>query len=182
MTGDYQIVLPLMLACVTAHYTAKVYRNGKSVYANSLHAAAATADGGDDWRLRTVEMLVKPAAGVVPDTATLAEVFEKLPKRPIDRVFVTQGSDLIAWLDPREILARLQEGKLDGSVLVASVAKPVEFALAPDMPLTTALEAFLREQATVLPVTPGQWRNTLLGQVSRSDVMLAIQDRLTYPK
>ena len=182
MTGDYEIVLPLMLACVTAHYTAKVYRNGKSVYANSLHAAAATADGGDDWRLRTVEMLVKPAAGVVPDTATLAEVFEKLPKRPIDRVFVTQGSDLIAWLDPREILARLQEGKLDGSVLVASVAKPVEFALAPDMPLTTALEAFLREQATVLPVTPGQWRNTLLGQVSRSDVMLAIQDRLTYPK
>jgi hypothetical protein len=95
---------------------------------------------------------------------------------------VTQGSDLIAWLDPREILARLKEGKLDGSVLVASVAKPVEFALAPDMPLTTALEAFLREQATVLPVTPGQWRNTLLGQVSRSDVMLAIQDRLTYPK
>jgi len=182
MTGDYEIVLPLMLACVTAHYTAKVYRNGKSVYANSLHAAAATADGGDDWRLRTVEMLVKPAAGVVPNTATLAEVFEKLPKRPIDRVFVTQGSDLIAWLDPREILARLKEGKLDGSVLVASVAKPVEFALAPDMPLTTALEAFLREQATVLPVTPGQWRNTLLGQVSRSDVMLAIQDRLTYPK
>jgi hypothetical protein len=52
----------------------------------------------------------------------------------------------------------------------------------PDMPLTTALEAFLREQTTILPVTPGQWRNTLLGEVSRSDVMLAIQDRLTYPK
>jgi chloride channel protein, CIC family len=182
MTADYEIVLPLMLACVTAHYTAKVYRSGKSVYANSLHAAAVTADGGDDWRLRTVEMLVKPAAAVVPSTATLAEVFEKLPKRPIDRVFVTQGNDLVAWLNPREILQRMQEAELDGSVQVSSVAKPVEFALAPEMPLTTALEAFLREQATVLPVTPGQWRNTLLGQVSRSDVMLAIQDRLTYPK
>jgi CIC family chloride channel protein len=182
MTGDYEIVLPLMLACVTAHYTAKVYRNGKSVYANSLHAAAVASDGGDDWRLRTVEMLVKPAAAVVPDTATLAEVLDKLPKRPIDQVFVTRGNDLIAWLDPREILQRLQGGKLDGSALVSSVAKKVEFALAPDMPLTTALEAFLREQVTVLPVTPGQWRNTLLGQVSRSDVMLAIQDRLTYPK
>ena len=182
MTGDYEIVLPLMLACVTAHYTAKVYRNGKSVYANSLHAAAVASEGGDDWRLRTVEMLVKPAAAVVPDTATLSEVFETLPKRPIDRVFVTQGNDLIAWLDPREILQRLQDGKLDGSTRVSSVAKKVEFALAPDMPLTTALEAFLREQVTVLPVTPGQWRNTLLGQVSRSDVMLAIQDRLTYPK
>jgi len=45
-----------------------------------------------------------------------------------------------------------------------------------------ALDGFLREQATVLPVTPGQWRNTLLGEVSRHDVLLAIQDRLTYPK
>jgi CIC family chloride channel protein len=182
MTGDYEIVLPLMLACVTAHYTAKVYRNGKSVYNASLNAAAALEGGGDDWRLRTVEMLVKPAAAVVQENATLAEVFAGLPKRPIDRVFVVQGNDLIAWINPREIMERMQEAKLDGGVAVASVAKPVEFALAPDMPLTTALEAFLREQATVLPVTPGQWRNTLLGQVSRSDVLLAIQDRLTYPK
>ena len=181
MTGDYEIVLPLMLACVTAHYTAKVYRNGKSVYHASLHAAAAV-EGGDDWRLRTVETLVKPAAAVVQDTATVAEVLEGLPKRPIDRVFVVQGQDLIAWLNPREILERMKELKLEGSIPVSSVAKPVEFALAPDMPLTTALEAFLREQATVLPVTPGQWRNTLMGQVSRSDVLLAIQDRLTYPK
>jgi chloride channel protein, CIC family len=181
MTGDYEIVLPLMLACVTAHYTAKVYRNGKSVYQNSLSAAAAV-EGGDDWRLRTVEMLVKPAAAVVQDTATLAEVFEKLPKRPIDRVFVVQGEDLISWLNPREILERMHRAKLDGTAPVSSVAEPVQFALAPDMPLTTALEAFLREQVTVLPVTPGQWRNTLLGQVSRSDVLLAIQDRLTFPK
>jgi chloride channel protein, CIC family len=181
MTGDYEIVLPLMLACVTAHYTAKVYRNGRSVYHASLHAAAAV-EGGDDWRLRTVEMLIKPAVAVVQDTTTIGAMLERLPKRPIDRVFVVQGQDLIAWLDPRELLKRMQEARLDGTLPVAAVAKPVEFALAPDMPLTSALEAFLREQATVLPVTPGQWRNTLLGQVSRSDVLLAIQDRLTYPK
>jgi CIC family chloride channel protein len=181
MTVDYEIVLPLMLACVTAHYTAKVYRNGKSVYHASLHAAAAI-EGGDDWRLRTVEMLVKPAAAVVQDTETVAQVLGGLPNRPIDRVFVVQGQELIAWLNPREILERMKESKLDGSLPVSSVAKPVEFALSPEMPLTTALEAFLREQVTVLPVTPGQWRNTLMGQVSRSDVLLAIQDRLTYPK
>jgi hypothetical protein len=34
----------------------------------------------------------------------------------------------------------------------------------------------------VLTVTPGQWRNTLLGEVARNDLTLAIQDRLTYPK
>jgi CIC family chloride channel protein len=181
MTADYEIVLPLMLACVTAHYTAKVYRNGKSVYHASLHNGAA-GNEADDWRLRTVETLVHPAAAVVPDTATLREVLDELPKRPIDRVFVVKGDELVAWLKPREILERMQQAKLDCHLPVASVAKPVEFALTPEMPLTAALEAFLREQATVLPVTAGQWRNTLLGEVSRSDVMLAIQDRLTYPK
>jgi chloride channel protein, CIC family len=181
MTGDYEIVLPLMLACVTSHYTAKVYRNGKSVYHASLQGAVSS-EGSDDWRLRTVETLVKPAAAVVPDTMSLGEVFERLPKRPLERVFVVKGGELVSWLNPREVLEKMQHSELDGNLPVSAVAKPVEFALAPDMPLTAALEAFLREQATVLPVTPGQWRNTLLGEVARSDVMLAIQDRLTYPK
>jgi chloride channel protein, CIC family len=179
MTADYEIVLPLMLACVSSHYTAKVYRHGKSVYHASLQGAV---EGSDDWRLRTVETLVKPAAAVVPDTMTLGEVFDRLPKRPLERVFVTKGGELVSWLNPREVLEKMQHSELDGSLPVSAVARPVEFALAPDMPLTTALEAFLREQATVLPVTPGQWRNTLLGEVARNDLMLAIQDRLTYPK
>jgi chloride channel protein, CIC family len=181
MTGDYEIVLPLMLACVTSHYTAKVYRHGKSVYHASLQGALGS-EGGDDWRLRTVETLVKPAVAVVPDSMSLGEVFERLPKRPLERVFVVKGDELVSWLNPRDVLEKMHHSELDGGLPVAAVAKPVEFALAPDMPLTTALEAFLREQATVLPVTPGQWRNTLLGEVARSDVMLAIQDRLTYPK
>jgi CIC family chloride channel protein len=181
MTGDYEIVLPLMLACVSSHYTAKVYRHGKSVYHASLQGASIV-EGSDDWRLRTVETLVKPAAAVVPDTMTLGEVFDRLPKRPLERVFVMKGDDLVAWLNPREVLEKMHHSELDGSLPVSAVAQPVEFALAPDMSLTTALEAFLREQATVLPVTPGQWRNTLLGEVARNDLMLAIQDRLTYPK
>jgi CIC family chloride channel protein len=182
MTGDYEMVLPLMLACVTAHYTAKVYRNGRSVYHASLHSASS-GEGADDWRLRTVETLVKPAAAVVPDSLTLMEMFDRLPKRPLERVFVVNSAtELVAWLNPRDIMEKLHHAELDGHLLVTAVAKPVEFALAPEMSLTTALEAFLREQATVLPVTPGQWRNTLLGEVARNDVMLAIQDRLTYPK
>jgi CBS domain-containing protein len=146
-----------------------------------LHSGVA-GESGDDWRLRTVETLVKPAAAVVSGETTLEEMFEQLPKRPIDRVLVVSGDELVAWLDPRDLLERMKRGEQPGSLPVAAIAKPVEFALTPDMPLTSALEAFLREQATVLPVTPGQWRNTLLGEVARSDVMLAIQDRLTYPK
>jgi hypothetical protein len=34
----------------------------------------------------------------------------------------------------------------------------------------------------VLPVTLGPWRNSLVGEVSRQDVLLATQDRLAFPK
>lgn len=181
MTGDYQVVLPLMLVCVTAHYTAKVYRHGESVYHASL-ARAEAASLPDDWRLRTVEPLVKPPASVVPRTTTVQELLERLPKRPLERVYIVDGDQLIAWLDPRRILEQAQKGTIDGSVAVEHVAHPVSFTLSPDMALGTALDGFLREQATVLPVTLGPWRNSLVGEVSRRDVLLAIQDRLTLPK
>ncbi len=182
MTLDYNVVLPLMLACVTAHYTAKVYRKGQSVYHATLSRALVAEHGGDDWRLRTVEALVKPPAAVVSGTTNLADIYDQLPKRPLQRVYVTNGDDLVAWFDPRKVLERLQKGEIDWGLPAEAVSQPVNFALSPDMPLCEALDGFLREQATALPVTPGQWRHTLLGEVSRSDVLLAIQDRLTYPK
>ncbi len=181
MTLDYDIVLPLMLACVSAHYAAKVYRHGESVYSHALNRRIEDAESGD-WRLQTVESLVKPAAASVAPATTLRSLFGGLPKRAINRVYVLEGEEIVAWLDPRQVLAQFEAGELDGDTTVETLAQPVMFTLTPDMTLCTALEGFLRERATVLPVTPGQWRNTLLGEVSRHDVLLAIQDRLTFPK
>ncbi|MFT3905541.1 MAG: ClcB-like voltage-gated chloride channel protein [Steroidobacteraceae bacterium] len=181
MTADYSIVLPLMLTCVTAHYAAKVYRRGESIYHGSL-SRPSPEHSSDDWRLRTVEALVKPAVAVVRSDTTLEQMFRQLPKRALERVYVIDDEELVAWLDPRVVLEQVKTHKLDPATLVGSIAQPVSFALAPEMPLCTALDGFLREQATVLPVTPGQWRNQLIGEVQRRDVLLAIQDRLTYPK
>jgi chloride channel protein, CIC family len=181
MTADYQIVLPLMLACVIAHFTAKVYRRGESIYHASL-ARALSAEGADDWRLRTIAALVKPAAATTTADTSLTDLFAALPKRPLARVYVTDANKLMAWLDPRAVLAQINSKQLPAGATVAAVARPILFALTPDMSLSQALEGFLREQATVLPVTPDQWRNTLLGEVSRHDLLLAIQDRMTYPK
>jgi chloride channel protein, CIC family len=181
MTADYQIVLPLMLACVIAHFTAKVYRRGESIYHASLTRALMAANV-DDWRLRTIRALVKPAGATTTGNARLQDLMAQLPRPPLMRVYVTDHDVLTAWLDPREVLAQLNEQRLSPEATVASVARPINYALTPDMSLSAALEGFLREQVTVLPVTSDQWRNTLLGEVSRHDLLLAIQDRMTYPK
>lgn len=181
MTADYQIVLPLMLACVVAYFTAKVYRRGESIYHDSLTRALGQG-GGDDWRLRTIASLVKPVGIAVSGETRLQELFAQLPTRPLDRVYVTEGNMLVGWLNPRETLTRVNEQRISPEATVAAVANPIDLALTPEMSLSAALEIFLRQQATTLPVTPDQWRNSLLGEVSRNDLLLAIQDRMSYPK
>jgi len=176
MTLDYGIVLPLMLACVTAHYTAKVYSRGQSVYS----AALRRGDGleGGDWHLRTVEPLMKPATASVTPRTTVEEMFRSLPVKAADRVFIVEGAAIVAWVDPRAVLERVSAGEIPPQLPVERVARPIGLALTPEMTLGAALDAFLREGATVLPVISDQWRNVLLGQVSRRDVLLAIGDRL----
>ena len=181
MTADYQIVLPLMLACVAAHYTAKVYRRGESVYHASLTRAFKAKRAGMTGGCAPFSALIKPVAAPLPRDATAGDVCAAA-EAPVERVYVTDGNELVAWLDPREMLAQVKKRTIAPDATVASVARPIAFTLTPDMSLSAALEGFLREQATVLPVTPDQWRNTLLGEVSRHDLLLAIQDRMTYPK
>jgi CIC family chloride channel protein len=174
MTLDYDMVLPLMLACVTAHYTAKVYRRGESIY----HAALKGRATSDGWQLNTVAALIKPAEAVFSPHIPLKEMFEKLPRRPLERAYVTDGGELVGWLDLRELLAQLRANTVDGAATVATVTRPADLALTEEMSLGAALDVFLRARANVLPVIGGQWRNNLLGEISRQDVLLAMQDRM----
>jgi CIC family chloride channel protein len=174
MTLDYDMVLPLMLACVTAHYTAKVYRRGESIY----HAALQGRTQGNDYQLNTVAALIKPAAAVVSPTLSVKEMFETLPRRPLERAYVTDRGELIGWLDLRELLTRIRSKQVDGAATVATVMRPVTLALTHDLSLGAALDVFLRARANALPVTGGEWRSNLLGEISRQDVLLAMQDRM----
>lgn len=177
MTLDYEVVLPLMLACVTAHFTSKAYRHGRSVYDESLHPEER--GGEPEWHLRTVRALVKPAAAVVSEQTSVRQMLDGLPRRPVQAVYVVDASyQLLAALDPRRVLADVREKRVDPDRPVGSLATPVPFVLTPEMSLTGALDGFLREQSKVLPVTSGQWHTTLLGEVSRHDLLLALQDRI----
>jgi CIC family chloride channel protein len=177
MTLDYDVVLPLMLACVTAHFTAKAYRKGRSVY----HEALQPERDGDEphWRLRTIHALVKPPAAVVTDDITVRQMLDELPKRPVQTVYVVdKDRQLLAAMDPRQILERVENGDIDPDDNVGRVAVPIPFALTPDMSLATALDGFLRQQVKSLPVITGSWHPTLLGEVSRHDLLLALQEQI----
>lgn len=176
MTLDYDVVLPLMLACVTAHYTARAYRGARSVYHDSLNPASAPVG----WATRTVGELARSAAATCRTDATVAEVLGALPKRAVDSVFVVDADGrLEAALDPRRLLADVERRRVEGTAPIAQLAEVVPAFLTPDMSLPTALDVFLKERAHVLPLVSGAWHPVLLGEVSRTDLALALQEQLS---
>ncbi len=178
MTLDHQIVLPLILACVTAHYAAKVYRGGASIYHDHLSPEGGETISGD-WGVRSVGDLLKPVDAIASDMDSVGYILGNLPRRPARRVYlVNKDQELVASLDPAALRARIKSRELDPNTPAIDVSMPAKTVLTPDQSLTAALEIFLREKATVLPVTAGQWRTTLLGEVSRHDLLLALQDRI----
>jgi chloride channel protein, CIC family len=179
MTLDHQIVLPLILACVTAHYAAKVYRGGASIYHDHLAPGGGETAAGD-WGVRSVGDLIKPAGAVASDTESVGAVLQSLGRRPARRIYlVNRDQELVASLNPGEIRDRIKRGEIDSARPAIDASTPTKTVLTPDQTLTAALEVFLREKVSVLPVTAGQWRMTLLGEVSRHDLLLALQDRIS---
>ncbi len=180
MTLDHQVVLPLILACVTAHYVAKVYRGGASIYRESLMPAAASGSAAAAWHLRTITDLIKPAGAVVREATTVQRMLETLPRRPVRAVYIVNGDqELVASLDPRDTFAQVKRREISPDTAVLALSTPTQTTLTPDLSLTAALELFLRDNTTELPVVASPWRMTLLGTISRHDLLLALQDRMS---
>src|SRR5580658_2579416 len=98
MTLDYEVVLPLMLACVTGHYVARIYRRGESVYTRSLQSRARGEE--EDWRLRQIAALIRPPAWLVQRDEPLDALLERPQARSGAVAYVLdEQKQLVGQLD-----------------------------------------------------------------------------------
>jgi CIC family chloride channel protein len=178
MTLDYEVVLPLMLACVTGHYVARIYRRGESVYTHSLTLKGPGDE--DEWRLRHIGALIRPAAMIVRRDEPLTGVLDRFPARGSGNVYVVDAQNQLAGQLELDALRRAVRNLRAGQTLTAAplmqTAPPI---LTPDMSLGDALDVFVAQRCKLLPVVSGSWSPVLLGEVWRHDVLLALQDRMT---
>ncbi|MFI4914152.1 MAG: ClcB-like voltage-gated chloride channel protein [Steroidobacterales bacterium] len=177
MTLDYDLVLPLMLACVTGHYVARIYRHGESVYTRSLHAAGPGRE--EEWRLKTVAALMRPPVQVLQRDQTVGAALAAIPHNPRGPAYVIDlQNQLVGALDVANLRHRLRAGELADSTPIAAVMQIAPPALSAQAHLGDALEVFLAHRCKRLPVVSGQWSPVVLGEVSRHDLLLALQDRM----
>jgi chloride channel protein, CIC family len=176
MTLDYEVVLPLMLACVTGHYVASIYRHGESVYTRTLNAKGP--GDKEEWNLQQITPLIRPPGLALHRDSLLKDALEH-PRSVASIAYVVDGQDqLVGLLDIIAVRRQLRTSPTGPLALVGQFAQPAPPVLTPQMLLGDALDVFIANRAKALPVVSGQWSPVLIGEVSRHDLLLALQDRM----
>jgi CIC family chloride channel protein len=176
LTLDYQIILPLMLACVVAHYTCLAFEQN-SIYAESLRRKGA---GRFEQRLTglTVADLMKPNPVAVRESADFQAIAECFVAHRFSNLYVIDAEGIfLGAISLHDIKDYLHQREL-AAVVTASDIMRVEFpTITPDEVLTTALERFATHDGERLPVTTTGIERRLVGSISKTDLILALAER-----
>jgi len=172
MTLDYDIVLPLMLACVTAFYTARGIEKD-SIYAASLRRKQTAPP--QPWSQLRVSDLMKPSFPCVPLTAPFTEVTKGFVNHPTDQLGVVTGDNQfcgVVWL--HDVKAHLQDAELGALVTASDLVRDGVPVLTPQRSLMEAMDQFTRHDGDQLPVVNNPDERKLVGCISKSDLLLTL--------
>ena len=174
MTLSYQVVLPLMLACVAAYFVAHAVRE-ESMYEVTIHRNKEERALAR-WRGLQISELIKPAVPTVPASAGFEQIERAFLEHPVRFVYVVDEAGRFGGVvSLQEIKPRLLAPQ-DTPAPTAGELMRSEFAvLTPETALGDALQMFLTQGAERLPVVSSTAERKLLGVVSKSDLLLEIQ-------
>ena len=176
MTLDYQMTLPLMLACVVAHYVSRSIEP-QSIYSESLKRKE---EGIFDARLAALRVsdLMKPSPPSVPESAPFLEIAAAFISSRFVNLYVTNEQQaFIGVISLHDIKNYLNNKELANLVIARDLLHPAFPTITPDAPLGTALAAFTHLDADRIPVVEEPGGRRLIGSISKSDLLLALAEQ-----
>ena len=174
MTLDYQIILPLMLACVVGYYTSI------SIERRSIYAEALKRKGAGDYRRQLAELhvrdLMKRDPVTVSSVAHFAEIGEKFIANRFNYLYVTDHGRFVGAVSLHDIKNYLNAQELAKVVIAGDLLYEKFPVVTAGSTLTQALEIFTNHEGERLPVVTNAREKQLVGSISKTDVILALAD------
>ncbi len=171
MTLSYQLVLPLMLACVVAYFVSR------AVAEVAMYDVTVVRERDillrQQLRHTLIDELLRPAATVVATTAPVRDALQMFQEYPVKYLYVVDEDNVyqgvIAQQDLTSLLLSQSDAqqKLAGEVLRRDFVK----TLHPGMTLDQAQDYFVQFQGERLPVVSRDESPRLLGVVYKSSVL-----------
>ncbi|NGM87215.1 ClcB-like voltage-gated chloride channel protein [Parapusillimonas sp. SGNA-6] len=171
MTLSYQIVLPLMLACVVAYFVSR------AVAEVAMYDVTVTRerDAVLRYRLRhtVIDELVRPANTVVTTSTPVGEALQMFLEYPVKYLYVVDGDRAFQGVIAQQDLTRLLLSENDLQTKRAGDVLRLDFVktLHPGMTLDEAQAYFVQFEGERLPVVTRAAPQRLLGVVHKSALL-----------
>jgi CIC family chloride channel protein len=176
MTGDYNIILPLMLATVVSTLISRLLST-ESIYTLKLTRRGIHLEQGQDVDVMqgvTVGEAMSTEMDVVPPEMPLVELADEFARThhhgfPV----VDKTGDLVGVVSIRDLEQALSAGVMDGKK-AADIATTEGLLVAyPDEPMWKALKRLGTRDVSRLPVVQGEGSRRLVGVIRREDIIHA---------
>jgi CIC family chloride channel protein len=173
MTLSYQVMLPLMLACVVAYFIAR------GIAGTSMYEVTSRRNLDEQTRLRLrgthMRELIKPAVTVVSMDAGFSDMTNMFRLHPVKYLYVVDAAKHFQGV---VALQDLTSGLMDDPAGNAKQAKDFlrrDFlpVVTPEMSLDDALQRFLQHQGERLPAVQSVEEPVLLGVVYKTALLEA---------
>ena len=172
ITLDYQIILPLMLACVVGYYTSV------SIEKRSIYAEALKRKGAGDYRKQLAELhvrdIMKPKPLTISPRAGFSEIADKFVATRFNYLYVADHDRLIGAVSLHDIKNYLNTPELAKVVIAGDILYDSVPVIRPDASLTEALERFRQYDGERLPVVNDSVTKRLIGTIAKTDLILAL--------
>jgi chloride channel protein, CIC family len=176
ITLDYEVILPLMLACVVAYYTARSFRV-PGLYSEALRRKGRWEFDSALRRMRVGDIMRNDPPSVLLDAA-FDEICSHFTLLPHNYLYVVDAKGrfygAISLHDIKRFLANPDLARL---VIARDIMREDFPSLGPDDFLTTVFERFARHDGERLPVLSRDGLDVLVGSVSKADALLAFAEQ-----
>jgi CIC family chloride channel protein len=174
MTGDYKIILPLMLACIIATVASGQFLRD-SIYTLKLARRGVDIKEGKEVNVLK-SMFVKDVMNTnvetMPEALPLEKMTEKISKSKFNSFPVLNAqNELSGILSFNDYNEAIFDEHLKGLLVARDLATTDLVTISMDENLWTALEKISAKDFAVLPVVSAKKPNKLEGVISRRDII-----------
>lgn len=185
MTGDYGLILPLMLVCVISYLTADRLA-GESLYSVALERQGEEIRQGVDLSVlrsvRVAECYDRDPVTVRTETP-LREIVEALrTSGQLDFPVVSDGKKLVGVLSYQDLARALAESELTDVLVAVDLMREDPETVTPGDSLLTALDRMSVRDLDFIPVVAGEEDDRLVGLLRRADIMETYEAHLMLPR
>ncbi len=172
LTGDYKIILPVMVACTLSTLVARMLKRD-SIYTLKFARRGIDLGRREDVVMRAfrVEQVMRRSTAAIREDAPFPEIVRHFLESDVPVCFVVDGKNrMVGEISIHDVKSAFYEEGLARLVIARDLANGNAAAVTPEDTLADCLEKFVLSGQEYLPVVLPASRE-LVGVISRHDVM-----------